>query len=36
VLRLHEIIDDDENDCMYLITEYLPLGNLGERIKKGP
>ena len=36
MMKLHEIIEDGESDKQYIITEYLQLGNLAERLRKDP
>ena len=33
VIYLHEIIDDPKNDSIYLVTEYLSKGSLGDKIR---
>jgi len=34
IIFLHEIIDDDKKDYIYLITEYHSKGSLGEEVEK--
>lgn len=33
VIYLHEIIDDPNKDSIYLVTEYLSKGSLGEKVR---
>ena len=33
VIYLHEIIDDPNKDSIYLVTEYLSNGSLGDKVK---
>ena len=34
VVKLHEIIDDPRDDCLYLVMDYLPGGTLAEKLNK--
>ena len=34
VLFLHEVIDDNDHENIYLVTEYYSEGSIGDQIKK--
>ena len=34
VIFLHEVIDDPDNDYLYLATDFYSAGSVGDRLKK--
>ena len=32
IVKLHEIIDDPTNECLYLVMDYLPGGTMAEKL----